>query len=160
MTIWKAFVALALIALGPGTVRADPSADAHALGEAFARAVASGDVDAVLDCYVDDARVIYPGQGEEARGKAALRAMLERELPTMKKTPIVQVSSDAIALDETHIMNVGRWQMPAVAGRPAVAIRTSELLVKENGRWRYLVDHASIGAPPPVAHRGRMRSRR
>jgi uncharacterized protein (TIGR02246 family) len=160
MTGSKVLVAAALIAVTAGSVRADPAADAHALGEAFARAVASGDVDAVLDLYADDARAIYPGRGQEARGKAALRAMLERELPSMRKLPITQKASDAIALDDTHLMNVGRWEIAGADGRPATTIRTSELLVKDGARWRYLVDHASIGTPPPAARRGRMRSRR
>jgi hypothetical protein len=32
--------------------------------------------------------------------------------------------------------------------------------VKEKGDWRYLVDHASIGTPPPSVERGRQRRRR
>ena len=67
--------------------------------------------------------------------------------------------TDAIALDDTHLLNVGRWEIAGAGGRPATTIRTSELLVKDGGRWRYLVDHASIGTPP-AARRGRMRSRR
>jgi ketosteroid isomerase-like protein len=76
---------------------------------------------------------------------------------------MTQKSSDAIALDASHILNVGRWEatVPDPDGRPTTAVvRTTELLVKENGVWRYLVDHASIGAPPPSATRGHRRRRR
>src|SRR5512139_442680 len=117
MTMWKTVAIAALLVLPAVPVHADPAADAHALGEAFGKAVASGDVNAVLDLYADDCRVIYPGKGEEAKGKEALRAMLERELPTMKNIAMVQKSSDAIAVDDAHVMNVGRWEMPAASGR-------------------------------------------
>lgn len=30
-------------------------------------------------------------------------------------------------------------------------IRTTELLHKSSGQWRYAIDHASIGLPPPPA---------
>jgi uncharacterized protein (TIGR02246 family) len=160
MSFPKALVAAALLVAASGLAHADPAADARTLGEAFARAVASGDVDAVLDLYADDARAIYPGQGQEARGKAALKAMLERDLPALRALPLAQRAADAFALDETHLVNVGRWEITAAPGRPAATVRTSEVLVKEGGRWRYLVDHASVGTPPPSPHRGRMRGRR
>jgi hypothetical protein len=38
------------------------------------------------------------------------------------------------------------------AGKPtSVEIRTSEVLAKTDGKWLYLIDHASIGLPPPKA---------
>jgi len=149
--------------LAAPAARADPTAEARALGDRFGAAVASGNVDAVLALYADDARVIYPGHGEEARGKAELKAMLERSLPGMRGLVLVQKSTDAVAVDPTHVMNVGRWEARTVApnGRRTTAtVRTSELLTKENGTWVYLVDHASIGTPPPSAARTRGRHRR
>lgn len=160
MRIRHAIPGVALFCAVARVACADPAADAHALGEAFARAVATGDVEAVLALYADDARAVYPGQGQEARGKAALRTMLERDLPRLRTLPMRQASSDAFALDETHIVNVGRWEIAAGPGRPAMTIRTSEVLVKEGGGWRYLVDHASVGTPPPAPRRGRPRARR
>jgi ketosteroid isomerase-like protein len=160
MRIRHAIATIALLCTVARVACADPAADAHALGEAFARAVAAGDVEGVLALYADDARAIYPGQGQGARGKAALRTMLERDLPGLRSLPMRQASSDAFALDETHIVNVGRWEVAAGPGRPAMTIRTSEVLVKEGSGWRYLVDHASIGTPPAAARRGRPRGRR
>ncbi len=148
-----------------GRASADPAADAHALGERFGAAVAAGDVKAILSLYADDARAMWPGRGDEAHGKAELEAMVKRELPSMRATPLVQKSSDVIAIDATHIMNVGRWEMtmpPSGGGkaRETVTVRTSELLVNEGGTWRYLVDHASIGAPPPTPRSHRRAERR
>lgn len=148
-TMLSTMVVLATLARG---ALASPADDAKALGDRFKAAVESGSVDAVLALYADDARVIYPGQGAEARGKAALRALLERDLPDMRAGTMTQKSSDAIALDDSHILNVGVWEAHGSGpdGRPTTAIvRTTELLVKEGDVWRYVVDHASIGVPPP-----------
>jgi uncharacterized protein (TIGR02246 family) len=154
----------ALLVTSARLATADPASDAHALGERFAAAVGKGDVEAILACYAEDVRAIYPGRGQEARGKAALRAMLEHDLAEMRANPLVQKATDAFAVDPTHIMNVGRWETTVAAPdghRETVTIRTTELLVNEGGTWRYLVDHASIGAPPaPVPHRGRAHHRR
>ena len=49
----------------------------------------------------------------------------------------------------------------AEAKKMVVVIRTSEVLAKTDGKWLYLVDHASVGAPPPPppahARRGKRR---
>ena len=37
-------------------------------------------------------------------------------------------------------------------GKPITArVRTTELLHRSKGKWRYVIDHASIGLPPPPA---------
>jgi hypothetical protein len=37
-------------------------------------------------------------------------------------------------------------------GKPMTArVRTTELLHRSNGKWRYVIDHTSIGLPPPPA---------
>jgi ketosteroid isomerase-like protein len=81
----------------------------------------------------------------------------------MQSQPLKQLSADVMPIDATHVMNVGRWEVSATGpdGKPAVAvIRTTELIVKEGGTWRYLVDHASIGVPPPRPSRRGERERR
>jgi uncharacterized protein (TIGR02246 family) len=155
--------AVALVCALGRTAGADPATDAKALGDKFGAAVAAGDVGAVLALYTDDAWVIYPGQGDEAHGKAAIETMLKRLIGTMQSTPLVQKSSDAIAIDATHIVNVGRWEMSV--GQPGhthqtLTVRTTEMLVNDNGTWRYRVDHASVGMPPPPAEKSRGRSHR
>ncbi len=89
--------------------------------------------------------------------------MLERDLPIMRAIPMAEKSSEAFAVDPTHIMNVGRWEMTTTGPggrRETSVIRTTELIVNEGGTWRYLVDHASIGTPPPPAPRRGDRARR
>jgi len=127
---------------------ADPKADARAISDAFAKAVAAGDADAVIALYADDAHVIWLGRGQEATGKVAIAELVRRELPELRKTELTPVSLDAQQLADGVIAVVGRWK------QGATEIRTSEVLVRRDGAWKYLVDHASVGAAPPRGRRG------
>jgi uncharacterized protein (TIGR02246 family) len=130
---------------------ADPASDGRAVSEAFQKAVAAGDLQAVMALYRDDASVIWPGQGEEAKGKAAIEALARSLLAAMKGATLVLKSQESIALGDGYIVNVGRWENTVPAGggkRVTVEVRTSEVLAKTDGKWLYLVDHASVGMPP------------
>jgi uncharacterized protein (TIGR02246 family) len=142
---------------------ADPTADAKALSAAFKAAVEAGNVDAVVALYADDAWAIYPGAGEEAHGKAEITRLV-RDLLSGPKPTLTPVSNQAFAVDDTHVMNVGRWDVtthPAGSKPTTAHLRTTELLVKRGDAWLYLVDHASIGtpAPKPPVRRKRTRGR-
>ena len=39
--------------------------------------------------------------------------------------------------------------MTGTDGKPTITrVRTTEVLHRTNGKWRYVIDHASIGLPP------------
>jgi len=148
MTKW---IPLLLLAVG-ATARADLTADIRAHEEAFAKACEAGKVDAVLALYADDAVVIFPGAGDEARGKAAIEPRVTRLCKETRDVKLAIESLQVIPLGDSHAVAVGRWRNsftgPAGAQR-TLTVRTSEVLVKQDGKWRYLVDHASVGLPPP-----------
>ena len=160
MMRWIAAPVLVLAIAAPAL--ADPAADVKAVSDAFEKAMAAGDAAAVVALYRDDASVVWPGRGEEAKGKAAIEKMVKAALASAPKDlKIVQKSNEAIPLDADHIANVGRWEQSYTtpAGKHVTEeIRTTEVLAKTGGQWRYLVDHASVGqAPPPSPRRGRRR---
>jgi uncharacterized protein (TIGR02246 family) len=129
----------------------DPTAEAKKHSEAFAKACGAGDVKAVVALYTDDAFVIWPGAGEEAKGKAAIEK-LATDLCDPKANKPVLKSVVGEQLDPSHIAIIGHWEITQNGpdGKPMTSeIRTSEIIVKTAGGWRYLVDHASIGLPPP-----------
>lgn len=152
-----------MLCAGATRALADAAADGRAVSDAFAKAVAAGDVAAALALYRDDASIIWPGQGEEAKGKAAIEPMLRDLIAGAKNAPIVLKSQESTPLGDGYIVNVGRWEQ-TVAGsggkKMVVVIRTSEVLAKTDGKWLYLVDHASVGAPPPPPAHARRGKRR
>src|SRR5213593_5046622 len=94
-----------LAALGAaGRVHADATADGRAVSEAFQKAVAAGDLPAVLALYRDDARAIWPGQGEEATGKAAIETLAKQLLAATKGAQLVLKSQESIPLGDGYIV--------------------------------------------------------
>ncbi len=163
-TILASWVLMAALG-GIAPARADATADGKAVSEAFEKAVAAGDLQAVLALYRDDASVIWPGQGEEGTGKAAIEKLARSFLADMKSARLVLKSQRSIPLGEGYIVNLGHWEQSSTSPqgkRTSVEIRTSEVLAKTDGKWLYLVDHASVGvaAPKPAAKPRRARRER
>jgi len=128
----KHWMVLGLMAVLARPALADPTADARGVEEAFAHACSAGDLKGVMALYADDAIAVWPGQGAEANGDA-------------------------------HIVTVAHWES-TLAGpgrrRLTTEVRSTEVLVKKDGAWRYLVDHASIGQPRPRQAAAARRARR
>jgi uncharacterized protein (TIGR02246 family) len=146
------FAVLSLLCLGAVPALAGPADDAMAHSKAFERAVNARDAGAVVALYATDARVVWPGQGDEAKGRAEIEKLVARfvkELPPDAKMTLV--SQSAIPLGGGYVATVGHWteSFTDPDGKPQTAdIRTSELIRKEKGRTLYVIDHASIGLPP------------
>ncbi len=146
--IWSVLATFGLAA----PVLGDATADGRAVSEAFEKALAAGNVPALVALYREDAHVIWPGAGEEASGKAAIEALARRLVSAAKSSPIVLKSQETIPLGDEFMVNIGHWQQAGsteAGHRTPVDIRTTEVLQKTGGTWLYLVDHASVGAPPP-----------
>jgi uncharacterized protein (TIGR02246 family) len=143
----------ALLALAALPALADPTAEAKAHSEAFARAMNTRDAKAMLALYADDARVIWPGEGEEASGRQAIEKLIASTLATLPKDARIALKSQqAIPLGANYIATVGRWEQSATGpdGKKEISeVRTTEVLEKRGGKTLYLVDHASAGVPPP-----------
>ena len=143
--------ALVLVMLASAPASADANAVARAHSEAFGRACASGKLDAVLALYEDDAIVVWPGQGEEVKGKPAI-AKLAANLCNGKDPAPTLKAIEGRQLGKGYVVTHGTWEQPAKGpdGKPTtLVIRTTEVLKETGGKWRYVVDHASIGLPPP-----------
>jgi len=145
--------------LGPGMVLAalagpafaDATAVAKAHDEAFGKACTAGDVKAVLALYADDAWVIWPGAGEEAKGKAAIEKLATNLCDPKLGTKAVLTNVVGIELDPSHVATIGHWVFTRNGpdGEPVASqIRASEVIVRTPHGWRYVIDHGSIGMPP------------
>ena len=151
------FVALALGMMLAAAAYADPVADAQSVNDAFYKATEACDVSAILDLYEDNAVVIWPGRGEYAVGKPAFRKILKGYCSGGIKQSFKVVSSDARQAGKDYIIHFGRLDVtaPGPDGKSTtLRVRTDELLHKSGGKWRYAIDHASVGLPPPPSAKG------
>lgn len=156
-------IALVLAAALVGTASADPLGEGRAHAEAFARACVAGDVTAALALYADDAIVIWPGQGQEGKGRAAIEKLLPALCVKGGDARLALETIEAIPLGDAHLVTIGQWKVTQPVpggGVTTTQVRTTEVLVKQDGAWRYLVDHASVGAPPAPPRGGERRGRR
>src|SRR5262249_17092423 len=145
-------ICLAAVLVCAGSALADPAAVVKAHSDAFGKAFNSCDVSAALNLYEDNAVLIWPGEGEVANDKAAIAKVIKAECSGAAKSSLKQISSDSRAIGKDYIINVGMWDdtMPGADGKPTITrVRTTEVLHRSKGKWRYVVDHASIGLPPP-----------
>src|SRR5213594_3232163 len=149
--LMKRWIVLAVMMMLAGPALADPTADARGVEEAFARACGAGDVKGVMALYADDAIAVWPGQGAEAKGKADIEKMAAA---LCRERGGAQFALKSLPLGDAHIVTVAHWEgtMPGPGGRRITTeVRSTEVLVKKDGAWRYLVDHASVGTPRPRA---------
>lgn len=146
-------LAMVLLMASAAPLMADAGDPGKAVSDTFQKACSSGDVSGVMKLYEDDATVIWPGQGEVAKGKNDIEK-LAKDLCKPASGELKLISQESKRIGDDYILNVGRWEttVPGPNGKPAVVqVRTTELLHHSGGKWRYAVDHASIGLPPPPA---------
>jgi uncharacterized protein (TIGR02246 family) len=131
---------------------AAPDDDAMAHSKAFERAANARDVKAVLALYAPDARLIWPGQGDEAKGTAEIEKLVTRSLNVLPKdAKFTLKSQDAVPLGNGYIGSVGHWIetfTDSGGKQQTIEIRTTEIIKKEKGKTLYVIDHASVGVPP------------
>lgn len=120
--------------------------------EAFARAMNANDADALAVLYAEDA-VAYPPGGElQQRGRAAIRRGFERLFSAFTVKGFTMKDA-AYATSGDISTGWGTWAMtlvPRHGGTPIeMAGRGTSVSRRVGGRWLYVVDHASVPAPPP-----------
>jgi uncharacterized protein (TIGR02246 family) len=150
MKIWTLLALLSLVSM---PAFADPVADAKAHSEAFARAWNARDLKGVLALYADDARVIWSNEGGEANGRAEVEKLLTDAMQNFPKDGrVVFKSQEAVPLGNGYIATVGHWEISFTNGdgkKQTVQVRSTELIRKQGRKTLYVIDHASVGTPPP-----------
>jgi uncharacterized protein (TIGR02246 family) len=152
MKRWNLVSVLCLLAVPAFAASAD---DATAHSKAFERAANARDAKAILALYAPGARVIWPGQGEEANGKAEIEKLVANFLKDLPKDAKITLKSQtAIPLGKDYVATVGNWEETFTdpdGKKQTASLRTTEIIKKEKEKTLYVVDHASVGVPPPQA---------
>ncbi len=123
---------------------------ADALDRAFVESFNKGDVDALNTLYWNSPDVAsFPPDLLEARGIAAVRESNARTAASLK--------GGQLEITESHNMPVGeavvgygkfRIAIPGPDGKPTQVVgRYTDVKAERDGKWVYLIDHASAPLP-------------
>jgi uncharacterized protein (TIGR02246 family) len=121
--------------------------------DCFLPAFRAGDADAVTACYAPDAVLWIPG-APMAKGSQAIHDMLAGWFGTVsvKEMTIERMGGSTVG-DES--VNWGTYKLVVVAKEGGAETTTVGRFVdvsrKIDGKWLYVVDHASDDPPPPAA---------
>lgn len=147
-----AFAIVASISLSAVAANASPLSEANAVNKAFTERFAACDVPGLLALYEDNAVLVWPAQGDMAVGKAAIAKVLKANCSGPSKQSVTPISSHARAVGKNYILHYGELESTVTGknGKPIkMRIRDTELMHRSDGKWRFVVDHASVGIPPP-----------
>ncbi len=123
---------------------------AQALDNAWVKGVKAGDIEAVVALYAPDAMLYPPGE-MAAKGRDAIRAVWGGFLSANTVTECKLYETGYRTSGDTS-MGWGRFSLtfqPKAGGAPATLEgRYSDVAVKKDGKWLYILDHASAPLPP------------
>jgi hypothetical protein len=129
---------------------ADPLAIAKAHDDAFDAATWKGGCDPQkgLSFYDKGAIAIYPGKGEAADTKVGIEKLIRNFVAPYcgeghKPPKVANYQIRAIRLSPDYILIIRSADVGEASD--LTHVRATELIHKSGGKWRYLVDHASIG---------------
>jgi uncharacterized protein (TIGR02246 family) len=145
------FLAAAFLVVCAYGAQAQTSDGMKGVDEKWAAAAKKGDVEALVALYAPDA-TMYPPDALEARGTDAIRKSYTDMLGAMTVTEAVFDCTYKIVGDTAYGFGIATVTMqPKAGGAPqAMKVRVTEIGKKLNGKWVYVVDHASAPmAPPP-----------
>ncbi len=148
--IWAlGIAALAVASFGSRAVAAEEGG-VQGVDAAWEKAVEAGDLEAVMDCYAPDAVAWLPDSAE-LKGAEAIRQ-------SFKDLLAANTVKDA-SFSETHYTTVGErsvgWGritltlVPKGSDKSVVLLgRFTEVAERRDGRWVYVLDHASAEPAP------------
>jgi uncharacterized protein (TIGR02246 family) len=148
----SAVIAVGLLAMCGTIVYSESAEGVKAVDEAWMAAAKRGDVDAVVGLYAPDA-TYYPPDMKEIRGTAAIRKSYADWFAAMTITEITIDSKYQTAGDISFGYGLATLTMQPKAGGSAqtITVRVTAAARRINGKWLYIVDHASVPTGPPPA---------
>jgi ketosteroid isomerase-like protein len=138
------------------------TAKASALDQAFLEAMNRGDVDALASMYWDSPDVVmFPPDTLEARGYFAVRDGFAKMFATMKDVRMEITDSHEMPAGDV-VIGYGLFHLTGSApdGSPVnMTGRFTDVKAERDGKWVYLIDHASVPLPamPPLSAKAKRR---
>lgn len=130
----------------------DMVAAARALDQQFVAAFNRGDAEAwsSLNWNSPDA-VLFPPGTLEARGIEAIRRTNAETLAALRGAKIELIESHQIPAGDV-VIGWGKWRLTIQGPDGAtteIIGRHTDVKAERDGKWVYLIDHASVPLPPP-----------
>ncbi|MBI3450127.1 MAG: nuclear transport factor 2 family protein [Acidobacteria bacterium] len=148
-------LAAAVLSIAGATFAATPAekvAAANAVEKQFLAAFNKADLDALMATYWKSPDLVFIDLGGMGvRGWDAAKAGWQEALKGLTGAKLEITESHNTAFGET-VLGWGRWKMtiPAAQGAPQVMEgRFSDVKAFRDGKWVYVMDHASVPIPPP-----------
>ncbi len=127
-------------------------AGAKSLDAAFLKAFNAGDVEAVSATYWKSPDVVsMPPDTMVLRGWEAIHEAFQKMVEEMPGAKLELTESHYIVNGEL-VLTWGRWRMtmPGPDAKPlTMEGRYTDVKAKRDGKWVYILDHASAPLPPP-----------
>ena len=145
-------VAALLMGSLAATTGAAFAAEPAPAGDCWVAGVEAGDADAVAACYAEDAVMWFPG-GPMAKGRAAIRDGYAGFLSgaTVKDATLTPIGDEKMG--DVHV-SWGTYSITTVdkatKAESVMRGRYTDVQKLVDGRWLYIVDHASDD-PKPAA---------
>lgn len=138
-------------AVPPGPTDAEMVAAANALDKGFLEAFNKGDVDGLMAAYWNNSKlVIYPPDAAGTTGWDAAKGGFAEMFKTASGAKIEFVTSN----NDVHgdvVLGWGTWKLtiPTPGGHQVMEGRYTDAKMMHDGKWVYVMDHASVPLPPP-----------
>ena len=134
-----------------GPTAAEKVAAAEALDQRFREAFNKGDVDGLMATYWNSPNLVSFGpDGMGTKGWDANKAALPEMFKSLGGAQLEFISVN----NDVHgdvVLGWGTWRMtiPTPAGPQVLEGRFSDVKAMRDGKWVYVMDHASVPLPPP-----------
>lgn len=129
-------------------------AAAKALDQKFIEAYNKGDVDAVMATYWNSPELVsYPPDAMEVKGWQAAKDAFAHSFAHMKGAALELIESNYKVVGDA-VITWGKWRlkMPAADGQTMeIEGRYTDVKAERDGKWVYIMDHASVPLLPPPA---------
>lgn len=131
---------------------AEMLAAADSLDKAFAAAFNAGDVDALMATYWNSPEFVSIGlDGTPVTGWDAVRAGTASMFQSMPGARLALYSA-ASRVEGSTVLTSGRFRLTLPAGdgpEQVIEGRFSDVKAPRDGKWVYVMDHASVSLLPP-----------
>ncbi|HKZ22300.1 MAG TPA: nuclear transport factor 2 family protein [candidate division Zixibacteria bacterium] len=127
-------------------------ASAKELDEKFMAAFNKEDINGVMDCYWNSSEVIfYPPDVMESKGYEAIKAEFEKFFAENEIKGLQLTDAGYMALGE-YGLSWGNFSITLGTpdgGETKMEGRFNSVCAQKDGKWVYILDHASAPLPPP-----------